>query len=139
MRSTSAAMRTGSAAMRSTSAARAAMKRRIAVTSVRLRARILLQTLHLRPVRALTLDRPSQPALTFRYKVEDRRSPILAAVGGTGVLDSMMCLVPARELSLLLLPRAPEVCTRLGQTSTGRTGAWPGLPAGGRSHLSTSP
>jgi len=33
---------------------------------------------------------------------------------------------------LLLLPRALGVCTRLGQTSTGRIGAWPGLPAGGR-------
>ena len=47
--------------------------------------------------------------------------------------------VSARELSYLLLPRALEVCTRLGYTSTGRIGAWPKLPAGGRSHLSTSP
>ena len=46
--------------------------------------------------------------------------------------------VPARESSYLLLPRASEVCTRLGQTSTGRVCAWPKRPAGGRSHLSTS-
>jgi hypothetical protein len=46
--------------------------------------------------------------------------------------------VPARELSYLLLPRALEVCTRLGKTSTGSFGASPRLPAGGRSHLSTS-
>ena len=65
------------------------MKRRIAVTSVRLRARILLQTLHLRPVRALTLDRPSQPALTFRYKVEDRKVSYFGGCRRYGVvLDS---------------------------------------------------
>ena len=40
--------------------------------------------------------------------------------------------VPVRELSVLLLPRALGVCTRLGQSSTGSTGAWPRLPAGGR-------
>jgi hypothetical protein len=66
------------------------------------------------------------------------RSPAVAAVGGTGVLGKHIRPVPARESSYLLLPRAPEVCTHLGKTSTGRIGAWPKRPAGGRSHLSTS-
>ncbi len=47
------------------------------------------------------------------------KSPALAVVGGTGVLEKHIRPVPARELSHLLVPRAFEVCTRLGKTSTG--------------------
>ena len=32
----------------------------------------------------IALDTSSQPTYIFRYKVEDRKTPILAAVGGTG-------------------------------------------------------
>ena len=76
------------------------------------------------------LDFSSRRTYLFTHKVELRS--VLAAVGGAEVLDKHIKSVPVRELSLLLLPRAPEVCRHLGQTSTGRIGAWPRLPAGGR-------
>jgi len=66
------------------------------------------------------------------YTVETARSSIVAAVGGTGVLDKHIGPVSVRELSLLLLPRALEVCTHLGKSSSGSVGALPKLPAGGR-------
>ena len=87
---------------------------------------------------ALPLDIPTQPTYTIGTKSKIVRSPALAAVGGTGVLEKHIRPVPARELSYLLLPRALEVCTHLRKTSTGSIGASPRLPAGGRSHLSTS-
>jgi hypothetical protein len=68
----------------------------------------------------------------FRTESKVVRSSALAAVGGTDVLDSTLVPYWCGSLSLLLLPRSLEVCTRLGQSSTGRIGAWPGLPAGGR-------
>src|ERR1019366_5502133 len=138
--------------MRSPRAASADMKSRNAVTLRRTCGHEGPQCCHLgAQVRARTAA-ALQPALSPAVPLTSRlnrlislatkskivRPPALAAVGVTGVLDSTKCPVPARELSLLLLPRAPAVCTHRGQTSTGRIGAWPGLPAGGRSHLSTS-
>ena len=77
----------------------------------------------LRPLHALPLDKSSQPDLTFDYKVEDRRTSDFGGCRRYGLCwIAQIGPVPARELSLLLLPRAPEVCTHVGKTSTGRIG-----------------
>ena len=129
--------RTGSAAMGSACAARADMT--AAMRSPRCAgARAYCGSVTTRTLPAVPLTSRLNRLISPATKSKIVRPPILAAVGGTGVLDKHIRPVPARELSFLLLPRALEVCTRLGQSSTGRAGAWPGLPAGGRSHLSTS-
>src|SRR5229473_177123 len=82
--------------------------------SARMRAYVAASVI-LRRVLASTLDKRPQRAYIHATKSEIVRSPTLAAVGGTGVLDKHISPVSVRELSLLLLPRTLGVCTHLGK------------------------
>src|SRR5229473_2282887 len=53
----------------------------------------------------IALDISYQPTCCLVTKSKTVRPPILAAVGGMGVLDKHIRPVPARELSFLLLPQ----------------------------------
>jgi hypothetical protein len=77
-------LRTGSAAMRSPRWAG---------------ARAYCGSATTRRVLAVPLTSRRNRLISFDTKSKIVRPPVLAAVGGTGVLDSMMCPVPARELS----------------------------------------
>jgi len=72
---------------------------------------------------ALPLDISTQQTYSYRHKVEDRKVSGFGGCRRYGRAGKHIRPVPARELSYLLLPRALEVCTHFGKTSTGGLGA----------------